>query len=139
MSIISDLKYKLENQMTDLFTKHKVFFAFSDKQFKETAALHTLDEGDKFVLCGSGMVMPESNFKQFNVDFDIITKSHSEKINATPETRREFIAYELGNHEAYYTHDIDNSFDAISATLNDVTELEVWAVYYEELNNNQEG
>jgi len=138
MSVISDLKQELETQLSELFTKHKVFFAFSDKQFKETAALHTLDKGDKFVLCGSGMVMPESNFKQFNMDFDVITKAHSEKINATPETRRAFIAYELGNHEAYYTHDIDSSFDAISATLNDVTEQEVWGVFNEELDK-QEG
>lgn len=133
---VQNLKKKLEHQMSELFKKHNVFFAFSDKQYEEGAALNPLEEGDKYVLLGSGMVMPESKVKQFNNDFEAITKAHSQAMNATPEIRREFIAYELANHEAYYTHEIEDALEAIRATIEDVTEYETWRIFADEQINN---
>ena len=83
------------------------------------------------------MIMPKSKAKQFHTEFEALHDWHSKALNATPEIRRAYISYELGNHESWYTYDIEPAFDVIKATIEDVTEAEVWAVFNEEADKHE--
>ena len=104
-----------------------MFFAFSTEQFHENKT--PLKEGEKYVSIGMGGYMPKGNVQQYLDGSKTIEKWYKAEIKACKGARRANIAYELNNHEAYYTGDIS---DTLRSLGRDYTRAEVLKVYIEE-------
>lgn len=65
----------------------------------------------------------------------LINKWYKEETSTSKKMRRTLIAYELANHEAYYTGDISDTMLALGSGY---TKKEVWKVWHEENKKNQE-
>lgn len=107
---ISELNKERENRQSILFKKVGLFWAFSNEQFAKNKT--PLKEGEKYVSIGAGGYMPKSGLpifvagmKEINHWFKEATKE--EKI------RKALIRYELNNHEATYTGEIEPTLDAL--------------------------
>ena len=98
----SEAKRMLEEKNSATFKKYGLFFAFSDKQFEENKT--PLEEGDTYVSYGGGGYCPKNKFKDLSSEFDKNIAWMEEQTKLFP---KEAIGYELGNHECYYTGDIE--------------------------------
>jgi hypothetical protein len=123
MKTISEIKKEQEDKMSVLFKECGVFFAFSNSQFQENKT--PLAEGDKYVSIGGGGYCPKSKAKTLLDGFDINEAWYKAEIKAN-KARKSHILYELDNHEAYYTHDIQSTLDALGE---DYTREEVLKVF----------
>lgn len=123
---ITDLKAEKQNKVDALITSCKVFFAFSNEQF--TSNMPTLEEGDKIVSMGAGGYLPKSQVQNWIDGMDAIGKWYKGATKSI-KLRKQNIAYELSNHEAYYTGDISDTLDALGE---DYTRAEVLEVFYKE-------
>jgi hypothetical protein len=124
MKDIHKVKKHFEDLRTKIFKKHGVFFAFSNKQLEEGKV-----EGVKYVQWMNGGLCPKDNVEVFIKDLNENIKKQDDKLSSS-EFRKSYIAYELSNHEAYYTGSIDDSFSALKSS--GITEKEVIKVYREE-------
>lgn len=124
---IQQIKDERQAKLDALMTTCGVFWAFSDAQFYENKT--PLKEGDKYVSMGMGGYMPKSNVDSFKNGMNAINKEYKAEIKANKGARRANIAYELSNHECYYTGDIT---DALKALGPGYTRAEVKKVYNEE-------
>ncbi len=124
---IYELKKQQEQKISELFNECSVFFAFTDKQFDENKT--PIADDDKYVRFASGSYVPKSNLKKLHDGFDTVDKWFNDSIN-DEKLRYELIAYELGNHESYYTGSIS---DALAALGTGFTRDEVYKVYLSEL------
>ena len=110
-----------EKQVNDLITDCKVFSAFSNAQFEE--AIAKLNE--KVVSIGAGGFVPKSKVEDYINGMKKIGEEFDEAMK-NKEDREAYIAYELNNHEAYYTRNIDSTLEALGDGL---TREEVFAVF----------
>jgi hypothetical protein len=101
-----------------------VFFAFSNEQF--TANKTPLKDGEKYVSIGSGGYMPKGNVDSYINGIKEINKAFKNDLKQSKELRRQHIAYELANYEAYYTGDIEDTLEALGKGY---TAKEVWSVF----------
>ena len=114
-----------QNQVNELLDNCKVFWAFSNEQFEAGKLKSPLKEGEKYLDIGGGGYMPKGNIDAFNSGMKAITKTFKDAMKDV-KARRDHIAYELNNHEAYYTHSIDSTMDALGE---DFTREEVANVF----------
>lgn len=124
---IREIRQERERRHSALFKEVGLFWAFSNQQFEENKT--PLADGDVYVSFGSGGFLPKSNVDALGEGLEQINKWYSEQTQATPEKRKELIAYELSNHECYDTSNIESALDALGP---DYTEEEVWDVFHEE-------
>ena len=115
---------KRQNQVNDLTTKLGVFWAFSNEQFDKNKT--PLKEGEKYVSIGMGGFIAKSNFDALIAGMKIIDDEFKEAMK-DEKARRAHIAYELNNHEAYYTRSIDETMAALG---DDFTREEVMSVFH---------
>lgn len=127
MKTIHDIKTEKEAKQTELFNKVGLFFAFSNQQFEENKT--PLKEGDKYVSIGAGGYLPKGNIDTFLNGMEALNKWYKAEVKANKGARRANIAYELANHEAYYTGDIS---DTLRTLGKEYTRKEVLKVYLEE-------
>jgi len=127
MRNIQDIKKEREEKQTQLFKECGLFWAFSNQQFAENKT--PLKEGEKYVSIGAGGYLPKGNLDAFLKGMKEQDKWYKAEIKANKGARRANIAYELANHEAYYTGDIS---DAMEALGKEYTKKEVLKVYLEE-------
>lgn len=118
-------KQARERKTNELFSRAKVFWAFSDKQFQEGKEKTPLQEGDKYLSIGAGGYMPKSNYQILNDGMKEIAKEFKQAMK-DKKAREEHIRYELYNHEATYTGDIESTMDALG---DDFTVEEVQAIF----------
>ena len=123
---IHEIKAEREKRISAIFKKHNVFFAFSTEQFEKYKI--KLEEGDKYVSMGMGGFLPKSKADSYLKDMTDDDQWFKDQVKANDQ-RRAHIAYELANHECYYTGDIDS---AVSALGDDYTFDEVHEVYIQE-------
>lgn len=116
---------KREIKVNDLLVKCEVFFAFSNEQLKEGMNKHPLSKGDKYIRVSGGGFMPKSKEKEFDDGFYAINLFIAE-LRTDKKFREEEILYELSNHEAFYTGDIQNTFNSLGG---DYTIEEVRTIY----------
>lgn len=109
-----------------------MFFAFSNEQFATNKT--ALKEGEKYLSLGAGAYMPKGNYPVWEQGMKDINKWYKAEIKAG-KMRKEAIAYELANHEAYYTGEIEATLKALGG---DYTEKEVREVYRAESKKNAE-
>lgn len=133
MNTIQEIKKEQQNKYTALFNSCGVFWAFSNEQFHANKT--PLSEGDKYVSIGAGGYMPKSNVDAYISGSKEIKKWFTKAVKESKGARRQHIAYELANHECYYTGDWQDAIDALGS---EYTAKEVYKVYCEELKKQNE-
>lgn len=123
MRPIYEIKEERQAKTSEAIKACGMFFAFSDKQWEENKT--PLQEGDKYVSLGMGAYMPKSQVEKWNQMTEEVDVWFKEQISS-PEMRTAYISYELSNHEAWYTGEID---DTLSALGEGYTHDEVYAVF----------
>lgn len=129
MKTIHELKAENQAKFDSLLTECKVFFAFSNEQFHNNKT--PLQEGEKYVSIGAGGYMPKGQVDNYLKGVEAINKWYKAALKSN-KARRANIVYELCNHEAFYTGDIDSTLDALGP---DYTRSEVLEVYRAERKN----
>lgn len=100
-----------QKRYDELFTECGVFWAFSNEQFKEGAAAHPLEPGEKYVTIGMGGYLPKRNLDKLN---EGLAKIKAWKKQAMRDVKAEdAILYELNNYECFYSGDITDALDAL--------------------------
>lgn len=107
--------------VTKLFEKHEAFFAFSQAQFDEKAKKDV-----KYARFSSGLIVPSKNAEQLMEDLNNNSKAQKEEY-LKKYSKQEIIWAELANHEAGYTMDWTDAFEAVKHF--GITEEEVAAEY----------
>lgn len=118
-------KVKRANDTEALMEKCKVFWAFSNEQFDEGKAKIGLLAGERLTDIGAGGFIPSKNVDIFTQGMKAIRLAFKEAMK-DEKARKAHILYELNNHEAYYTRDIE---DTLSALGSDFTREEVLKVF----------
>lgn len=126
MKTIPELKKERENKNSELFKKVGLFFAFSNEQFDKNKT--SLKEGEKYVSIGYGGYLPKSNVEEFSKGMKKIDTWYKGEIKKNKSEEKE-IAYELYNHECFYTNDIT---DVVSMFDGTYTESQILKVFYKE-------
>ncbi len=116
---------KRSNDTNALMEKCQIFWAFSDKQFMDSKTALNMPAGERLVSIGAGGFMPLKN-KQLYLDGMKAIYLEFKKAMKNAKDRRAHILYQLNNHEAYYTRDIESTMDALGE---DFTREEVLAVF----------
>ena len=124
---IYEIKKQHETKLTELMKECGLFWAFSNEQF--AANKTPLKEGEKYVSIGAGGYMPKGNIDKWINGTKQLNKERNAAINQNKKLRYANIAYELNNHEAFYTGDISSTLDALGS---DYTRKEVQEVYQKE-------
>lgn len=93
--------------ISDLLTKYNGFFAFSTKQFEEAKK-----EGIKYVNRGAGLFHEAGKSKEFDAELAKIN-ADAIKQDLAENGREKIIERELGNYEAYYTGEIEDTAEAL--------------------------
>ena len=119
MKYLSDY---LNDPSSALFKKYGVFFAFSNKQYKEQANPDVV----KYVRMPSGAICPEENALEFMKAYAKLVDECIE-MDKADHTKEEIIWRELTNHEAYYTGDITDTVESLEDY--DYSESDVLKVY----------
>lgn len=127
---LSEVKKEREAKQTVLFNECGLFWAFSDEQFAQNQT--PLQEGDQYVHIGMGGYLPKSKVDAFSAGMKEINTWYKKEVADNKDLRRKEIIYELGNHEAWYTNDIEDTMEALGP---DYTAKEVWKVFKEEYEN----
>lgn len=129
MKSLGEIKQEREDKVTDLIKECSMFFAFSNEQFATNKT--PLAEGDKYVHLGAGAYMPKSKVDSYISGTEAIDKWYRAAVKDN-KLRRQNIIYELGNHEAWYTNDIEDTLEALGS---DYTAAEVREVFNTEYAN----
>jgi hypothetical protein len=109
-----ELKQQRQAKYDELFKEIGLFWAFSNEQFDEGAKKHPVDEGFKYCSIGSGGYFPGQNKQAWNDGMDAIRAWEKQATKEMKETNAETekaILYELNNHEAFYSGEIDDVVD----------------------------
>lgn len=121
MKYLSDY---MSDAQTAAFDKYGAFFAFGQKQFDEKAV-----QGVKYVQTGSGMIVPKENVQTL---MDESERIYNEAVaqDISENGIDAIISRELGNHECYYTGNIDDAVGTLTAY--GITREQVKAIFLEE-------
>lgn len=127
MSKYQEIRTAAEEKRSLLFKEVGLFFAFSDEQFSKNKT--PLTEGDKYVSIGMGGYLPKSKVDEFTKGMKEIGKWTRDEIKSKKLEKKE-IAFELANHEAYYTGELEDTYDALGGVY---TMEQIREVYNENL------
>ena len=125
-----EIKKEVENKQTILFKECKLFWAFSNEQFVQNKT--ELQEGEKYVSIGGGGYMPKSSVEIFTKGMKEIEAWKKAEVKKNKDGQEEQILYELNNHEAFYTQDIEDTYQALGKQY---TRKEIWKVFYKNKEN----
>lgn len=120
-----EIKDKKQKDLNDLFTVCGVFWAFSNDQFKkgldQLIKNKQLEPKDKITSIGAGGFIPSKNVDALIKGQKKIDQAFKKAIKDA-KARQEHIIYELNNHEAFYTGEIEDTLDALGSdyTYNEV-------------------
>ena len=120
---IQEIRKEREAKQSKLIEECRVFFAFSNKQFDEGKT--PLQEGEKYVSMGMGGYIPRNSVQAYIDGMKRIEKEYKQSIKDNKQ-REALILYELHNHEAFYTGNIE---DVKNVLGEDYTYEEVKNVY----------
>lgn len=122
---IQQLNAEREQKQSKLMREVRLFWAFSDKQLEEGIKQINLQQGEKLVSIGAGGYLPKGNVDTFINGMEQIRKEYKAAIKSN-KLKQKLIAYQLSNHECYYTGDITPALDSLGSEF---TREEVIAVY----------
>ena len=97
----------VEDKQTQLFRETGSFFAFSNEQFAEQ-----YNKDKKYVAMGCGLYTEKEHVKKLiNGLYEINKDGIKQDIEENGIER--IVLRELGNYEAFYTYDIEDTLDAL--------------------------
>ena len=123
MKSYPEVREEAQNKRSELFKTVGLFFAFSNEQFLENKT--PLKENEKYVSIGMGGYLPKGNVEAFTKGMDEISKWEKAEIKRNKELKYQHIAFELANHECYYTNDISDALNALPYTREEVLKVYV--------------
>ena len=101
-------KFDFETRRSEAFKKFGAFFAFSQKQFDEGKK-----EGVKYSRTSYGLIIPEENVFELKKALEEVNTEEI-KHNLEHVGKDALIDYELANHEAGYTYDPTDAYEAVA-------------------------
>lgn len=120
------------NKYNELRSKHQkevdgfpIGFAFSDEQFNEQMKKLGLEPEDtnKVISIGGGGFIRKTDLKQFEEMFERHSKEMNEAIESDKTGEgfiKEMFEFELANHEFNYTHELEDTLEALDLTKEQV-------------------
>jgi len=117
---IQELKQQQSEKYTEVLKSNNIFFAFSDKQFEENKT--PLKEGEKYARLFGGGFIPSYNVESYKKQSEDLNTwfLNSVKENNLIESH---ILYELNNHEAFYTYDIEQASNSLPYSKEEVQKV----------------
>ena len=130
---MTNIKTYLQESTNKLITECDVFFAFSQSQLKEgidklkLSGKYNITAEDKLKLTdiGAGGFIPSVNVEKYIQGNKDINKEYK-RMKKDEKARKEYILYELHNHEVFYTGNI-NTF--CEDYMNDIPKEQIINVY----------
>ena len=107
----------------------KVFFAFSNEQFKESIKKLNLAKGEKVTNIGAGGFAPSDKVDKYIEELkshEAWYKKELAELRKDEKNKAKAIEYELSNYECYYTGDIDDVVELFEGVF---TREEIQEVY----------
>jgi len=124
MKYLSDY---MQQAQTELFNKTNTIFAFSEKQFEEQYT-----KGITYVDLGGGMLTPKQHAKEVAQELQKIYQE-AMALDLKENGIQGVIERELGNHEVYYTNDLEPVTDALK-DYPEITQKDIIKVYQRKWN-----
>ena len=100
-------KFDTDKALSEILDLHGAFFAFSEAQLKEKMICCV-----RYATAGAGLIIPVAMRQSFDEQYSALTRKKYEYELAN-NAARDIIAYELSNHESYYTGEIEDAVDAL--------------------------
>ena len=102
-------------------------FAFSNEQFKNMMEKWGLKETDtdKIYSIGAGGFIRKTDLEEYNKMWNEISKEHKDLIEQDKTGEgyiKDMFVYELENHEYGYTHELEDTLEALELTYDQVME-----------------
>lgn len=107
-----------------------IFFAFGQAQFDEKKV-----EGVIYASGAYGECIPKENVQEYIRRMRELAEETKKAFTESVDMD-DYIAYELGNHEAFYTGEIDDAMRAVIGYFPNVTREDMWRVYRKENEKN---
>lgn len=123
MKALGEIKQERESQISKLLLECGVFFAFSNEQFKENKT--PLKEGEKYVHAGMGTYLPKGNLDKYLDGLKEVRTNFNKAVKENKQ-RKEHILYELKNHEAFYTRELEDTLQELGSGYNEQEVREVF-------------
>lgn len=102
----------IQDGQTELFIKHKGFFAFSNKTVNEKMKELNLTNKDELVSLGAGLICPKAEAAALSKGLDDGYMAGI-KQDMAENGKWNIIKRELANHEIVVTHDITDTVEAL--------------------------
>lgn len=128
---MTTIKNFLQEETNKLINECDVFFAFSNSQLKEgidkLREKYNVTPENKLKLTdiGAGGFIPSINLDKYIKGHKNIDKQYKQ-LKKDEKARKEYILYELHNHEVFYTGNI-NTF--CEEYMKDIPKEEILAIY----------
>jgi len=123
----------IQEKQTTLFKKYQVFFAFSNEQFAKGKEENNIQAGTRITHCGMGLYLPSEHADAFIEEYEKLVDDGIAQ-DIADNGIENIIVRELSNHEAWYTGNIESTYDAIKDY--GITKDDILAVYKKEYSNN---
>lgn len=120
---IEQIHEEHQKKLSAMFEEFGVFFAFSKQQFEQSRKA-----GIEYVSGFADMIIPKDNVKLVGQRLKLI---HEEVTTLMREhiPMEKYILYELHNHEAFYTGEMDDVLELAKSYYPDCTLDDVYKVY----------
>ncbi len=124
---VRELKEDYTNKYNEELSKCGVFFAFSNEQFDKNKT-YKEDSDSEYYSLGIGAYINEKDLPKYE-HFNKVIAKELKKDFITKVDRKDYILYELLNHECFYTNEIEEAFEVLQGYYEDITIEEVKKVY----------
>lgn len=116
---------EVRNKHQKMFDSFPLMFAFSNEQFEQQMKEHGLDpkDTDKIVSIGGGGFIKKEDVNAYNKMRETSRKEHNTLIESDKSGdgyRKDMFVSELNNHEYSYTHELDETLDALGLTYEEI-------------------
>lgn len=101
-----EIKLKNEQNINAIMESQKVFWAFSNEQLEKGKQSINITDNKELTSIGMGGFLPKANADNLFILLEEENKRYKQELKEAKEAKEKAIAYELSNHECYYTGDI---------------------------------
>jgi len=125
-----DIKKKNADNINAIMDQHQVFWAFSQSQLDEGKAKIGITDNKELTSIGMGGFLPKAKAESLFLAIEQENKRYREELKQAKEAKEQAIAYELSNHEAYYTGNIEPVVELFAGLY---TAKDIQAVYLKQV------